>query len=457
MTGMLAHQYWILVAAPSRIFSSPALTSRRNRPLAGRRSRRAGNADLARARGHGRPDNEIAAALLMGADLTAERGPDPRPRRRAAAASVATQLAVARVGEDEAGRLLATSRGPVGEDGMARRARHDRADPESPIPTPPSGGRRCVISPMRRPRSSRRSARGWPPRGGAPGCWPCRAKTASGREARSSPAAGGTGPPDPAEHEGQPWTATEPTLALLRDFGVDPQRRARATGRGAGQRPLPLGARRPAVLRRRGRAVHQRQDRRARRLLRSGRRGHRRPPAGRAARGRRVELRGGARLRALVVRHHDQRPGRAAGARARNRRLGGIHRGATPGRGVPPRTEACSGARARARSSTRPGCSSRFRPAGTTTCCAPWSTSERPAIRRTRGWTKRWRCSDPSSSPMARGCWRTRIPARSISRSRTATVGPAGGTRCGRCVSSTAHPVGAPPPGSSGAVVPSSA
>jgi len=33
-------------------------------------------------------------------------------------------------------------------------------------------------------------------------------------------------------------------------------------------------------------------------------------------------------------------------------------------------------------------------------------------------------------------CWRTRIRARSTLRSRTATVGPAGGTRCGRCVSS---------------------
>jgi hypothetical protein len=38
--------------------------------------------------------------------------------------------------------------------------------------------------------------------------------------------------------------------------------------------------------------------------------------------------------------------------------------------------------------------------------------------------------------PDAPGCWRTRIPARSTLRSRTATVVPAGGTRCGRCVSS---------------------
>src|SRR5438105_10625454 len=59
-----------------------------------------------------------------------------------------------------------------------------------------------------------------------------------------------------AENQGQPWTATLPTLQLLRDFGVDPRSdRVRRAG-GAGQRPLPLGARRTAVLHRRGRAVH---------------------------------------------------------------------------------------------------------------------------------------------------------------------------------------------------------
>ena len=83
-------------------------------------------------------------------------------------------------------------------------------------------------------------------------------------------------------------------------------------------------------------------------------------------------------------------------------------------------------------SSTPPGCNSRFRPAGTTTCCVVWSTSERPAIRRTRASTKRSMCSGPSDSPTARGFWRTRIPARSTSRSRTATADPAGGTRCAR-------------------------
>lgn len=85
--------------------------------------------DLARARGDRRSDNEIAAALLMGADLTAERHPDAEMRRRAAAASVATRdWLVGRVGEGEAVRLLSVSSGPIGEDGTTPRGpRGDRA------------------------------------------------------------------------------------------------------------------------------------------------------------------------------------------------------------------------------------------------------------------------------------------------------------------------------------------
>jgi hypothetical protein len=89
--------------------------------------------DLARARGDRRSDNEIAAALLMGADLTAERHPDPELRRRAAAASVATRdWLVARVGEDEAVRLLAASLGPIGEDGTTPRAKRGVRGPRPP-------------------------------------------------------------------------------------------------------------------------------------------------------------------------------------------------------------------------------------------------------------------------------------------------------------------------------------
>ena len=78
--------------------------------------------EQARVRGDRRSDDEIAAALLMGADLTAERHPDPELRRRAAAASVATRdWLVARVGEDETARLLSVSLGPIGEDGTTAR------------------------------------------------------------------------------------------------------------------------------------------------------------------------------------------------------------------------------------------------------------------------------------------------------------------------------------------------
>ncbi len=85
--------------------------------------------DQARARGDVRDDDEILAALLVGADLTAERHPDPDLRRRAAAASVATRRRlVERVGELEAARLVAASSGPIGEDGTtARRPRRNRS------------------------------------------------------------------------------------------------------------------------------------------------------------------------------------------------------------------------------------------------------------------------------------------------------------------------------------------
>jgi hypothetical protein len=84
--------------------------------------------EQARARGDVRSDDEILAALLMGADLTAERHPDPELRQRAAAASVAIRdRLVDRVGEDEAIRLLSATSGPIAEDGTtARRPRRDR-------------------------------------------------------------------------------------------------------------------------------------------------------------------------------------------------------------------------------------------------------------------------------------------------------------------------------------------
>ena len=74
------------------------------------------------------------------------------------------------------------------------------------------------------------------------------------------------------------------------------------------RREQPLGVRRPALLGRRGRLLHQRLDARQRRVARRGRRGHRpvvrRPPAGR----RRLELRVGRGLDPLVVPLHAQLP-----------------------------------------------------------------------------------------------------------------------------------------------------
>lgn len=87
--------------------------------------------DRARDRGDRRTDDEIAASLVVGADLTAERHPDADLRRRAAAAAVATRnWLTARVGEEEAIRLVHTSLGPIGENGeLPRGARRAAAPP----------------------------------------------------------------------------------------------------------------------------------------------------------------------------------------------------------------------------------------------------------------------------------------------------------------------------------------
>jgi hypothetical protein len=84
--------------------------------------------DRARDRGDRRSDDEIAASLLVGADMTAERHPDADLRRRAAAAAVATRNWLdARVGEEETIRLVHDSLGPIGEDGELPRGGRRRA------------------------------------------------------------------------------------------------------------------------------------------------------------------------------------------------------------------------------------------------------------------------------------------------------------------------------------------
>ena len=118
------------------------------------------------------------------------------------------------------------------------------------------------------------------------------------------------------------WWSNMYTLLFLRDLGLDPtSARARtAIDLVRGQRHLGTRVRRLALLRGRGRAVHQRPRRRARRVLRRAQRSARRSPAERTARRRRLELRGGARLGALVVPHDDLRARRTARVRAGVRR-----------------------------------------------------------------------------------------------------------------------------------------
>ena len=77
----------------------------------------------ARERGDRRDEHEVLAALLVGADMAAQRHHDEAMRLRAAAASVAVRdRLVAAVGEERAVELFVASDGPVGEDGRPRRA-----------------------------------------------------------------------------------------------------------------------------------------------------------------------------------------------------------------------------------------------------------------------------------------------------------------------------------------------
>ncbi len=78
----------------------------------------------ARERGDQRPDAEVVAALVLGADMTADRHPDADLRLRGAAAFEACRRwLVDRVGEEEGARLLAESEGPVDEQGRTARPR----------------------------------------------------------------------------------------------------------------------------------------------------------------------------------------------------------------------------------------------------------------------------------------------------------------------------------------------
>ena len=78
----------------------------------------------ARDRGDRRTEPEMVAALMLGADLTADHHHDAEMRLRAAAAFEACRRwLVGYVGEDAAARLLSESLGPIDEQGRMRRPR----------------------------------------------------------------------------------------------------------------------------------------------------------------------------------------------------------------------------------------------------------------------------------------------------------------------------------------------
>src|SRR3989454_2393358 len=191
---------------------------------------------------------------------------------------------------------------------------------------------------------------------------------------------------------------------------------------------MPLGKYGAAVLQGRSRALHQWQGRHIGRLLRSKRGRHNRPPTYRAPQGRRVELRGGERFHPFIVRYHNQRPGRTIGLRASNRWLEGIHRSSAPRRGVSPRTKTVPTKEHRRGRQPSLAAILVSNPLELRMCYAASNTSARSEMHRTRGWMKQSIYSVPSGSLMVLGCWRTRIPVRSTLRSRTAIIGPAGGT-----------------------------
>ena len=223
---------------------------------------------------------------------------------------------------------------------------------------------------------------------------------------------------------GQPWTATMHTLQTLQILGLDPAsesaRRAIAlvaeNGRWehAGQRYFD-GEVEPCIN---GRTIETgayfgvdvAADRRA--------------DPRRAARRRRLELRGRERVGALLVRHDDQRARRAARVRARDRRVRRGARGPAQRRGVPARAQPVPPQEHR-----------RGRRSGVSRLRVPVLLALRRAARarllpprraRTRipGWRRPSRSCGRSGSPTAGGCSTASIRVASTSTSRTASATP---------------------------------
>jgi hypothetical protein len=278
------------------------------------------------------------------------------------------------------------------------------------MPTLPSGGRHCGISPMRRLRSSRRSARAWPPRGGVPVCWPCRATTACGREVRCSPrgrvipmpATGrltGTSPKTVAS-PGRP----RPTVSCCCVTSGSTRVVTRCVGRWRWSETTAVGSTpgSPSSAARSSRASTGWSSRSVRTLTRmsmalspaclvsSSR------TAGGTAGWSTVRFAPRSRPRSGCWKGCWRTSAQPVARRSPSRLDAGVR--------ITSSNENCSGVRAPARWPTRPGCNSRFRLAGTTTCSVPWSTSVPPGIPPTSGWTKPSSCSNPNSSPTAPGC-----------------------------------------------------
>ncbi len=204
------------------------------------------------------------------------------------------------------------------------------------------------------------------------------------------------------DESGQPWTTTMHTLQTAADPRARPGVARRPRRDRARRRACALGARRGAVLRRRGRAVHQRQDDRDRRLLRRGRRTVVERVLGEqlADGGWNCEAENGSVRSSFdttidvldgLLEHEHATGGSAA-----------VRRGTPAGRGVPAR--AASLPPQEHRRDRRSGVSRRppSRTTGTTTSCGRSTTSAAPARSRIPGWPRPSRWCARSASRTAR-------------------------------------------------------
>ena len=223
-----------------------------------------------------------------------------------------------------------------------------------------------------------------------------------------------------AAKPGQPWTSTMHTLQTLQLLGLDPDVGVGPPRDRARRRERTLGARRSALLRRRGRAVHQRPDDRDRRLLRRGRRADRRAACSAS----------GSTTAAGTAR---PRTGRCDRRSTRRSTCSTVCSSSSERpvvsdevqRRAPSGEEYLLERSLFRRKSTgevvdgRPTSTSRSPTTGTTTCCARSTTSAAPAPSPIPAWPRRSRWCGRSGSPTAAGCSTASTRAESTSTSRT--------------------------------------